>query len=116
MKTEKVALLTKRQAATVEELKKEYGKSRAVSRHVVGLTYSQYPATKELSTDTLIRALYIGYEVVNTIEDRKRDVKRYFDRFSDDGYRANSRGRSYQSIICETLNLLDIKIEGINDI
>jgi 1,2-phenylacetyl-CoA epoxidase catalytic subunit len=68
----------------------------------------------EMDEETLIKALYIGYEVKETPEDK---VREYFKTT------ANSQGNSQYEVgynlgsrnaIMETLNLLNIKIEGVN--
>jgi hypothetical protein len=68
-----------------------------------------YPLTC-LDKDTLIRALYIGYEVEETPEDK---VLKYFKslKSGEDWETAN-----YQNAcgVVMTLDLLNIKIEGIN--
>jgi hypothetical protein len=60
---------------------------------------------KELPLDTLIRALYIGYEVEQTPEDKVREY-----------YEAHNNTHTYtRKAIAHVLNLLDIKIKGVND-
>ncbi|MBX0320291.1 hypothetical protein [Shouchella clausii] len=115
--TEEKIVLTKEQAESLEYLlenaNKEYLLKVAASSDLKFVAV--YGWLNHLSLDEIARILDGGYEVKKTMEERKEEIKRYFDSFSDVGYRFNSRGKAYQSIIRNTLNLLDIKIEGIND-
>lgn len=64
------------------------------------------------SPDDLMRALVIGYEVERTSEERLRD---YYDFLVKAPY--GSLNNSYQKamVVKETLDILGITVEGIND-
>lgn len=73
----------------------------------------------ELSLDTLIRALYIGYEVEQTPEDSVLELYKEAEHHENE----NAKERHYQNTqywsgckrgIRDTLNTLNIKIKGIN--
>lgn len=74
---------------------------------------SELAPLNTLSLDTLIRALYIGYEVEKTPEEK---VKELFDSYGPNsrGKREPSDGR-VQVGIRLTLNTLGMIVEGIND-
>ena len=81
-----------------------------VERHIHGvhLRVNGYGLIEQMSTDTLIRALYIGYEVESTLEEKVAD---YFEHCKKS---ASPEIRSEMYGIRNTLNILGIKIEGVN--
>jgi hypothetical protein len=68
-----------------------------------------------LSTDTLIRALYIGYEVEETPEDR---IRALFNTITPEGWKFNNNPQDsiylQRSAVRTVLDILNIKIEGVN--
>lgn len=103
--------ITREQADGIEKTRLIYNDVAIVDLKMT--SGNDYGPIKSIDADTLIRALYIGYEVEETPEDK---VKNYFKNIanshSDDlyvsGYNLGSR-----NAVIETLNLLNIKIEGI---
>ena len=60
--------LTQEQADTIEDLKKKYSSEQIVGTNVRGRVHNRPVKLAELNLDTLIRALYIGYEIEETFE------------------------------------------------
>jgi hypothetical protein len=76
---------------------------------------SDYDQLNQLDLDTLIRALYIGYEVEQTPEDKVREFfKEHWDKLVD--LVDQQEAKTICVTIYKTLDLLGIKIEGVNDI
>lgn len=71
-----------------------------------------YAPLKNLSVDTLIRILYIGYEVEQTPEEKIIDAYEESERRAYDGSEYHD---GFADGISYTLNTLDKKIKGIND-
>ena len=70
---------------------------------------ASYDELNAIDLDTLIRALYIGYEVEQTPEDKVRD-------YYNSHLRTDLSSDHYtKKAIVVTLNLLNIKISGVND-
>lgn len=63
------------------------------------------------SPDDLMRALVIGYEVERTPEERLRDYYEYLQRIKSDSIYDDLRAEAVE----ETLDILGITVEGIND-
>ncbi|GIN10143.1 hypothetical protein J26TS2_00100 [Shouchella clausii] len=114
-KTEPV-VLTKEQAAALDWVSKNYGNSFAI--RLVSTSVQHKPkcwskpetvALNGLSLDELARALYVGYEVKRTQEERYEDVR--------EAYRNAIALENYDErhAIELTLDLLGITIEGVND-
>jgi hypothetical protein len=57
--------------------------------------------------DTFLNALVNGYEVVKTTEERLRERYEYAER-------VGGGGRIYRDAVRDTLDILGIKIEGVN--
>jgi hypothetical protein len=70
-----------------------------------------------IGTETLIRALYIGYEVEETPEDRVRELYKVREHEANSS-KVDSNDRPYFDGICrgirEALDALNIKIGGVN--
>jgi hypothetical protein len=101
--SEKVKL-TAEQAKKIIQLQKDYTNERTVSEFIT----TNPAARKELTLDTLIRALYIGYEVEETPEER---IKETFERFESSEV---GREVGFAGGIKFVLNELGIKIDGVN--
>ena len=70
-----------------------------------------YKSVASLSTHTLIRALYFGFEIEQTPEDKVREL------FKNPGELYEGIGElstSYRNAIIDTLNTLGITIPGVN--
>lgn len=114
-KTEPV-VLTKEQAAAIDWVSKNYGNSFAI--RLVSTSVEHKPkcwskpetvALNGLSLDELARALYVGYEIEKTQEERYEDVKKAYRRTVEYGF------YDERDAILLTLDLLGITIEGVND-
>lgn len=92
--------LTKAQADYIEFAKTQYGNESIVVMHA-GET-----DIEGMSLDTLIRALYIGYDIELTPEEK---ILSNWEQRKDEGYAGYKRG------VLDTLNALNITIKGIND-
>lgn len=74
---------------------------------------SELTPLNALSLDSMIRALYIGYEVEKTPEEKVKELyNNYGPNSRDEQYYADER---VQMGIRQTLNVLGMKVEGIND-
>ena len=62
-------------------------------------------------SDELLHALVIGYEVERTPEERLRDYYEYLQRIKSDSIYDDLRAEAVE----ETLDILGITVEGIND-
>lgn len=105
--SEKVKL-TKAQSEEIKTLLKENPAEDIIQDHVEGKWWDDSPLNG-LALDTLIRALYIGYEVEQTPEEKLLYCYAETSSINEDfreGYRAGIEG---------TLKILNIKIKGIND-
>ncbi|MBU8597307.1 hypothetical protein KM908_14270 [Alkalihalobacillus clausii] len=105
-KTEPV-VLTKEQAEAIQTLDRlPVGKDDVIKQKAMGRVWGRdLTCIDSLSLDELARALYVGYEVEKTQEERYEDVMGVYMDASDWD----------RSVIELTLDLLGIKIEGVND-
>lgn len=71
----------------------------------------------EIRLDTLIRALYIGYEVEQTPEDKVKEYYSNLIRLRNESPTPAISGDLYGKMdaVKKVLNLLNIKISGVND-
>lgn len=111
--SEKVKL-TAKQENRIIEFQKSYSNEKIVSDFVT----SELDAREGLTVDTLIRALYIGYEVEETPEEK---VFKYSKQLCADHdvwskcHQSNTSPFGHELTGCiRTLNLLNIKIDGVN--
>lgn len=101
--------ITREQADAIESMRaKGLPNSEIVSRHVHGdhIRVNNLKSMDTMSLEALVIALYIGYEVEETPEDK---VREYYNSFSD-----NQSGEFGKSFVKRTLDLLNIKIVGVN--
>lgn len=73
----------------------------------------------KLSTDTLIRALYIGYEVEQTVEEQLLQLVKENKESHDNAIKLDDRDESMWASgklkgIKETLDIIGMKVKGIN--
>lgn len=87
-----------------------------------GEWWEEYKALNKIDLDTLIRALYIGYEVDLTPGDRLLKLYNKVGKEYDDEYDKEDSDceklrclSSYRIGIRDSVNILGIKIVGIND-
>lgn len=95
-------------AETIDRAFRDYASiSHIVSNKARGNVFPEtYDLLNTLDLDTLIRTLYIGYEVEETPEDKVRSIyKCPIDSWNPNAYKAG---------IEDTLRALGIKIEGVN--
>ncbi|OQV53337.1 hypothetical protein [Bacillus velezensis] len=109
--------ITKEQADALLHLYSTgWSKSDVLEYHATGEWLEHCYSLNDLDILTLAAALVNGYEVEGTPEDR---VREYFAELQEKERAAQSRGVTF-SLECEregvinTLNLLGIKIEGVN--
>jgi hypothetical protein len=104
--------LTKEQATTIEECKKRlfllFSQTAAADIVVTAALDRSDSPKLGISLDSLIRALYIGYEVEVSPEEKVR-------KFYNDLDPNASYGTASRFAVKETLKMLGIKIEGVND-
>ena len=100
----KKVLLSKLEAEALESALEINGgdKANVVQWHARDLWESKRAPLNDIDLDTVCRALYVGYEVEQSPEEK---VKNYYNDFTA-GYE--------KAIIVNTLNLLNIQIQGIN--
>jgi hypothetical protein len=115
--------LTKEQAKAIESIKQKIADgltfaydslAEAVQYKLEGQRFAdeRRPAN-ELSNDDFIAALYVGYEVEQTPEEK---VREYFNRVRPFEHHCEMQPGDFKVMaIKHTLNLLGIKIEGVND-
>jgi hypothetical protein len=115
--------LTKEQAKAMEEIAKLieednwYGaydsKATVVQFKLEGRVFAaERSPVNELSNDDFIAALYVGYEVEQTPEEK---VREYFERSKPVGHHCEMQPGDFKVMaIKHTLNLLGITIEGVN--
>ncbi|MDH5159882.1 hypothetical protein [Heyndrickxia oleronia] len=111
----KKVTLTKEQAAAIERAKERKETHRivlAAAEKPSGWHNGIYVPLNELSLEKLMSALVNGYEIEATPEEKVRkyydEIKEMYERYEydiDDGVLTGVR---------KTLDLLDIKIEGVN--
>lgn len=109
---EKVKLTTK-QANTITELRKNGFTDRKIMQNALNYSgetgqYAYYSSLSGLDAYTLAAALKFDYEVELTPEDK---VKDYYDKMQYLRFDLQDHG---SEIIKNVLNLLNIKIEGVN--
>ena len=110
--------LTSEQAIVFEDMKKRWLTRDAVLQHLAhGWTkVNHYDKLNSIDDDDFIKALYIGYEVEKTPEEK---VKTYFDSVIEnwDKNQDEKWDRYYEGshdAIITVLGELGIKIEGVN--
>lgn len=77
----------------------------------------KYDELNDVNLDTLIRALYIGYEVEETPEEKVREFYRHHYEFGNkttNGVYGHLEDRIKYETVIEVLEMLNIKIEGVN--
>lgn len=107
--------LTKAQADAIESALLDRSSGRGDGRESVVVFHTNHRAEWgyerrplcDLSLDVLIRALYVGYEVEKTQEQREADVLEYFNQQKQ---MITSRQDSSWFAIIKTLDLLDVHI------
>lgn len=111
MCNEKV-MLTPKQAKKLQSfnLSNEKNRVECILDHVDNLGKDDFWRLRvpDLSTEDLIKAIYIGYEVEKTPEEKLVD---YFSRMDNDTADASAL---IAKGIYETLKILELKVEGIN--
>lgn len=90
-------------AEAIERLRKNgHDNNSFIEGHVkYGYELDENKCLNELDTETLARALLIGYEVEETPQER---LKEYYDKTSV----------VERIVIAETLEILNIKVKGVN--
>lgn len=68
------------------------------------------PLELKIDEETLIKALYIGYEIEQTPEERIQAIFR-----KHEGGLENTLAWEFQQDIIEILNAVNFKVEGVND-
>lgn len=111
--------LTKKQAEALEQLRSEWSKGAIIRTHVESSwTISKYRPLNELSIEELAKALINGYEVEQTPEEKLREYYELsnFLRYDKEDLVPTVRQRMIgeQMGVRKTLNILGIKVEGIN--
>jgi hypothetical protein len=101
MKMEKVKL-TKKQAEALETVN-HISKAEVIELHIENPDGWAHECMNGMNLDTLIRALYIGYEIEQTPEEQLLECYK--------NYKDNPGVRHGVKM---TLNTLNIKIKGIN--
>ncbi|WP_338465137.1 hypothetical protein [Shouchella rhizosphaerae] len=103
-------VLTKEQAEAIQTLNRlSGGKDEVLKQKALGRVWGRDLACIDsLSLDELARALYVGYEIEKTQEERYEDVR---EAYLDSIGHANFEERD---AILLTLDLLGITIEGVN--
>jgi hypothetical protein len=115
-------LLTKEQAKAMEAIKEKIaeGKTITFSSHTTVIRhklkgesfFDERRGANSLSDDDFIAALYIGWEVEKTPEEK---VREYYERVKPGSHHCELQPGDYKiSAIKHTLNLLGLKIEGVN--
>lgn len=111
MSVEKVKL-PKEVSEAIEELRESNWSNRQIIQKIEGADINSYVIRLTgyvtlYGFDVLLQALVNGYEVEETPEDK---VREFFNAFST----PNAEGMYKRNAICKTLDLLNIKIEGVN--
>ncbi|OKP81609.1 hypothetical protein A3842_11045 [Paenibacillus sp. P3E] len=106
--SEKV-VLTKEQAGKISKLLEFHPKERIISDFVT----TENRSKEGLTLDVLIQALYIGYEVTQTVEERLIDFHGSFTKTVT--ARDYITGQMAGEVIAEVLNIIGMKVKGIND-
>lgn len=99
-------ILTKEQAARIEDFKKDIHYTtfdKFLKSHFDGWTALGNLCLNELSAEHLAKAWLIGYEVIQTPEEKVRDY-----------YYSFANSPEGQEIIRKTVDKFDIKIKGVN--
>jgi hypothetical protein len=115
-------LLTKEQAKAMEAILKtiESGDVMTLSTKAKAVAYKlddygfvgSRREADSISDDDFIAALYIGWEVEQTPEEK---VREYYERSKPTGHHCEMQPGDFKVMaIRHTLNLLGIKIEGVN--
>ncbi|MFS0776221.1 hypothetical protein ABC255_09460 [Neobacillus sp. 3P2-tot-E-2] len=104
------AVLTKEQAEALESALDLQGCSKAdvVEWHAKNLWDGKREALNGMSLDILIRALYVGYELEKSLEEKVREL---FETYNGAAFSYNAGIRKG---IIQTLELLGKKIKGVN--
>ena len=100
-------VLTQEQADKVDSLSKSHTKERIISDFVRTAELNKLG----LTLDQLIRALYIGYTVEETTEEKILKMYKNPHNYYDE---SDGQWGAFQSGVYNTLQKLRIKIEGIN--
>lgn len=106
------AKITLGQAQDIESLKHNYKMTEeTIVESCRDRSFFKYKAENiaHMPLDTLIRALYIGYEVEETPEDKVREYHN-----EQYNYKDHDTQDSSPNAICNVLNMLGIKIDGVN--
>ena len=109
--------LTKEQANALEILVNCHDKEICVIGRVDGIVHSEYKILNELTLDTFIKALYIGYEVELTPEEKILELyTNTKGNFENETLSEVTRLKCLYGMECiETvLNILKIEVKGIN--
>jgi hypothetical protein len=115
-------LLTKEQAKAMEAIKAKIDEGRTLTyaSHTTAIRhklkgesfFGERREASSISDDDFIAALYIGWEIEQTPEEK---VREYYERVKPGSYHCELQPGDYKiSAIKHTLNLLGIKIEGVN--
>lgn len=109
--SEKVKL-TKEQAETLDALKSEHAREGIVTAFYHKNNWSKmYPCLLDLDLDTVIRALYRPEDI--TIEKTVEEQLLY--RYAETSSFNEDFREGYRSGIVGTLNIIGMKVKGIND-
>lgn len=104
-------VLTRKQAEALEEAKKEFENDRIIKNHITGNGSEwlrQCRALNGMTIDKLIKAVYIGYEIIQTAEDE------VFAYFKNQEKKRPAEQDLAEHAIRNVLNILKIEINGIN--
>ncbi|KMK75403.1 hypothetical protein [Alkalihalobacillus pseudalcaliphilus] len=107
--TEKIKL-TREQADALEMLMEVYGPDEIIAEHI-----ERYCGTtlNKLTTAELARALFVGYTVELTEAEKHEKVKEAYYGYKL-GTAYSTQAEHYIRGISDTLDILEIKIEGVN--
>lgn len=100
--------LTKEQAIVIEDIKKYRVPENTITTHFncgLGGWVDEYISLNGMPLDTLIRALYIGYEVEQTVEEQLKDYYESIMRYDH-----IEEAEVFKSV----LNIIGMKVKGIN--
>jgi hypothetical protein len=118
-------VLTKEQAEAIQTLNRlSGGKDDVLKQKALGRVWGRDLACIDsLSLDELARSLYVGYEVEKTQEEKEAEIRERYDDLKSIYriYMGNERFEEATELIGrqrgirDTLDMLGIKIEGVND-
>jgi hypothetical protein len=108
--------LTKEQAEVLETLKKTWSDTEIVAEHANEDEYwsgSSLPLN-EIDLDTLIKSLYIGYEIIQTPEKQMLDSFETYMGYDGDYGGSVEEINAFQAGMITVLDIIKMKVAGIN--